>query len=188
SDGGSSTVDIAKAKATITINPYSGTYDGDAHGLTGSATGVKSEDLSSLLNLGASFTNAGSYTVSWTFAGNDNYKSDGGNSTIDIAKAKATITINPYSGTYDGDAHGLTGSATGVKSEDLSGLLNLGASFTNAGSYTVSWTFAGNGNYKSDGGSSTVDIAKAPTTTTFTTTPPTSSWGDSVTVTVTVHV
>jgi len=153
--------DIMKAEANIHIGDYSGTYDGEAHGLTGSATGVQDEDLSSLLALGAAYPDAGSYTVNWSFAGNQNYHSASGTGTIEIAKAEANIHIGNYSGTYDGEAHGLTGSATGVQDEDLSSLLALGATYTDAGSYTVNWSFAGNQNYHSAGGTGTIEIAKA---------------------------
>src|SRR5262249_6862638 len=155
--------DIAKADATIAITPYKGTYDGAAHGLSGTATGVLKEDLNALLTIDPTrYTNAGSYRLNWSFAGDNNYNSASGSRTIDIAKANATIAITPYKGTYDGAAHGLSGTATGVLGEDLSALLTIDPTkFTNAGSYTLSWSFAGNSNYNSASGTSTVDIAKA---------------------------
>ena len=69
------------------------------------------------------------------------------------------------SGEYDGFYHGASGSATGVLGENLSGLLNLGASFLSAGNHTATWTFAGNNNYNSDSGSVSIDINELPTTT-----------------------
>src|SRR5262249_3344812 len=157
-------VDIAKADATIHITPYTGVYDGKAHGLAGTATGVLGEDLSSLLHLGPTAVHPGHYDVNWSFDGNTNYKSAGDTSTVDIAMADAHISINPFSGVYDGQAHGLTGSATGVQGEDLSTLLDLGASQVHAGHYDVTWSFAGNTDYNSATASSTIDIAKADAT------------------------
>jgi hypothetical protein len=151
-DSSSATGDltIAKANATIGVTGYSVTYNGSAHTATGSATGVNGEDLSGLLDLsGTTHTDAGNYaTDTWTFAGNNNYNAIGGTVTDSIAKANAIINVTGYSVTYDGSSHTATGSATGVQGEDLSGLLNLnGTTHTNAGTYTDSWSFAGNNNY-----------------------------------------
>jgi hypothetical protein len=139
---------ITKVNARITVNGFGGIYDGSAHGATGSATGVLGEDLSALLNLGNSFTNAGDHTTPWSFAGNTDYNPGNGLATISIAKADASFTITPYALTYNGGSHSATGSATGVKGEDLSGLLDLSATaHTNAGSFSDAWSFAGNDNY-----------------------------------------
>ncbi len=152
---------IGKANATIDVQGYTGNYDGDAHSATGTAKGVQNEDLSSLLDLGASFTNVPGGTANWSFAGNGNYNADSGSVAIDISKADATIDVQGYTGVYDGNAHGASGSATGVKDEDLSNLLDLGASFTNVPGGTANWSFAGNGNYNADNGSVPIDISKA---------------------------
>lgn len=160
SASGTSTIHIGKANATIDITPYSGTYDGAAHGASGTATGVTTDDLSSELSFSTE-TNVGQYTSEiWTFAGNSNYNAASGNTTIDIAKANATFDIVPYGNIYDGAAHGLSGTATGVTDEDLSNLLDFTAETeTDAGHYgSVPWTFAGNSNYNADSGTSTIDI------------------------------
>src|SRR5262249_61939185 len=98
--------------------------------------------------------------VSWSFAGNGDYNTAGGSVAITIGKADAAISVNGYTGTYDGVAHGATGSATGVTGENLSALLNLGASFTNAPGGTASWSFAGNTNYNPARGAVAIPIAK----------------------------
>src|SRR6185503_9780844 len=119
---GSVSDSIAKAEATVTVNGYTGIYDGSAHGATGSATGVNGEDLSGLLSLGASFTNVPGGTANWSFEGNGNYNGQTGSVAINIGKANATINVNGYNVTYNGSAHGATGSATGVSGESLAGL------------------------------------------------------------------
>src|SRR5207245_3184999 len=134
------------------------------HAATGSAKGVKLEDLSSLLHLGASFTDVPGGTAHWTFDGNTNYKSASGDATITITQADAKITVNGYSNVYDGNAHGATGSAKGVKLEDLSSLLHLGASFTDVPGGSAHWTFAGNTNYKSASGDVAITISQADAT------------------------
>src|SRR5206468_9830263 len=122
------------------------------HGATGSATGVKGENLGSLLHLGSSFTNVPGGTANWTFDGNTNYKSANGGVAITITQADANITVNGFSGVYDGDAHGATGSASGVKGENLGSLLHLASPTPNAPDLTANWTFDGNTNYKSANG------------------------------------
>ena len=76
-----------------------------------------------------------------------------------ITKADAVIVVTPYTVSYDGNPHTATGTATGVETPNpanLSGLLNLsGTTHTNTGSYTDTWTFAGNGNYNSASGTIT---------------------------------
>jgi hypothetical protein len=161
SASGSVAITISQASANITVNGYSGVYDGNAHGASGSATGVKGENLGSLLNLGAAFTDVPGGTAQWTFAGNADYRPASGSVAITISQANANITVNNYSGTYDGNAHGLSGSATGVKGENLSSLLNLGPTYVNAGSYTASWSFAGNVDYRSASGTGSIAIAQA---------------------------
>jgi hypothetical protein len=157
---------IAKANANITVNGYTGVYDGAAHGATGTASGVEASpaDLSSLLHLGASFTNVPGGTAHWTFDGNINYNSDSGDVAIIINKANATVTVTPYSVTYDATSHTATGSATGVLSESLAGLDLSGTTHTNAGSYADSWTFTDvTGNYNDASGTVNNSIAKADT-------------------------
>ena len=156
--------------ATIDIQPYSGQYDGRAHGISGTATGAQGEDLSSLLNLGPTYTNAGNYTVDWTFAGNNEYASASGTSTVDIAKADPIISVNGYgftnAVTYDGNAHAATGSAIGVNGESLDGLDVSGTTHTDAGNYAGDpWTFTDTtGNYNDATGTVDDSIAKADAT------------------------
>ena len=150
---------IAKANASISVTPYSVTYDGAAHTATGTATGVGGADLSAGLNLsGTTHTNAGTYNGdAWTFTGGTNYNDANGTVDDAIAKANATISVTPYSVTYDGLAHTATGTATGVGAADLSAGLNLtGTTHTNAGTYNGdAWTFTGGTNYNDANG--TVD-------------------------------
>ncbi len=158
---------INQATASITVNDYSGVYDGNAHGVTGSATGVNGEDLSGLLNLGATFTDVPGGAAHWSFAGDANYATASGDATVTITKAAATINVTGYTGVYDGGAHGASGSATGVSGEPLSALLNFGATFINVPGGTAHWTFAGNTNYAPAGGDVSITIGKATPTITW---------------------
>jgi len=158
---------INQADAIIGVSGYTGIYDGNAHGATGSAAGVESPtpaNLTALLHLGSSFTNVPGGTANWTFDGNTNYKPASGSVAIAITQANANITVNGYTGVYDGNAHGATGSAAGVESPtpaNLTALLHLGSSFTNVPGGTANWTFDGNTNYKPASGSVAIAITQA---------------------------
>jgi|GEM_PF-1693784 len=158
---GDAAITITQAAATVNVNGYTGVYDGHAHGATGTATGVNGENLTSLLNLGATFTDVPGGTAHWTFAGNTDYAPSSGDASIAITQAAATVNVNGYTGVYDGHAHGATGTATGVNGENLSSLLNLGATFTDVPGGTAHWTFAGNTNYASSSGDAAIVITKA---------------------------
>ena len=110
------------------------------------------------LSLGSTFTDAPGGTAHWTFTGGTNYLDESGDVAIAISKADATVSVNGYTGTYDGNAHGASGTAKGVKGECLSGL-NLGSSFTNVPGGTANWVFTDvTGNYYDKSGSATITI------------------------------
>jgi len=153
---GSKTYTISKANAVIAVNGYTGVYDGNSHGATGSATGVKGENMNASLNLGSTFTNVPGGTASWAFTGGANYKDVNGSVAIVINKATATISVTPYNVIFDGNAHTATGTATGVKSESLSGLNLAGTTHTTVGNYNDTWIFTDiTGNYNNASGSVT---------------------------------
>jgi hypothetical protein len=158
---GTAAIVISKADATIKVDGYTGVYDGDAHGATGTATGVKGETLAGL-DLGASFTDVPGGTANWVFTDETgNYNDASGSVSIAISKANATIKVDGYTGVYDGDAHGATGAATGVKGEALAGL-DLGASFTDVPGGTADWAFTDvTGNYNNGSGTAAIVITKA---------------------------
>jgi hypothetical protein len=81
-----------KQAATIDVSGFSGTYDGAPHGATGTASGVNGEDLSHLLDLGATFTDAPGGMATWTFIGDANYHETSGTAAITINKATPIIT------------------------------------------------------------------------------------------------
>jgi hypothetical protein len=115
---------IAKADANCNVNGYSTTYNAASHTATGSCVGVGGDGTLSGLDLSnTTHTNAGSYNDPWTF--NDasgNYDNTSGSVNDQIARADAVCAISGYSGTYDGAAHGATGSFAGV---DAGGSLSV---------------------------------------------------------------
>jgi len=160
---------VAQATATVNVSGFSGPYDGNAHGASGSATGVNSEDLSSLLNLGASFTNVPGGTAHWTFTGNTNYAPSSGDVLISINKASSITTVTcPASETYTGSAiEPCTASYSGVNG--LSGSLTpTYANNTDVGTATASATYGGDANHDGSTGNANFEITKASSTTTVT--------------------
>lgn len=107
-------------------------------------------------------TGAGSCTVTASQAGNTNYNAAPDvPRTFAIHQASAVIAVNGFTGVYDGHAHGAGGAATGINGEDLSSLLNLGASFTDVPGGTAAWSFSGNSNYAPATGTAAIVITKA---------------------------
>jgi hypothetical protein len=155
---GTATLAIAKADAIINVSGYTGTYDGAAHGATGTATGVKGETLAGLDLSGTVHTNAGAYSDGWSFTDvTGNYKDASGVVTGSIAKADATVTIINYTGTYDGASHIASVAITGVGGVELA---KGSVSRTDAGHDSVSASTS-DPNYNSASGTATIDIAKA---------------------------
>ena len=181
---------IGQASATIDVQGYTGVYDGQAHGATGTATGVNGEDLTGLLSPGDSFIDVPGGTATWSFAGNQDYARATGTAQIVIDQASATIDVQGYTGVYDGQAHGATGTATGVNGEDLTGLLSPGDSFIDVPGGTATWSFAGNRDYAPATGTAQIVINPADTTVILTssTDPFGSTYGEAVTFTATVNV
>jgi hypothetical protein len=110
---------------------------------------------------------AESCTVTASVAGTLNHLPASIHATTVALKASGTINVAGFDGVYDGVAHGASGTATGVNGEDLSSLLNLGATFTDPPGGAASWTFGGNANYEAASGTVPVTIAKASTAITW---------------------
>jgi hypothetical protein len=133
-----------------------GTYDGTAHTQTVTVTGVLADGQMYTTSLAD--TNAGSYSQAWSFSSNSNYSPVGGTLMFTIAKANATISVTPYSLTYDGTAHSAVGSATGVQGESLGGLALSATTHTNAGTFSDSWSFSGGNNYNNIASTPITDV------------------------------
>ncbi|CAA9358369.1 MAG: filamentous haemagglutinin family outer membrane protein [uncultured Chloroflexia bacterium] len=183
---GTATVTIGKANASIDVSGGTFTYDGNPHGATGTATGVKEEALSGL-NLGASFTNVPGGTANWTFTdATGNYNNATGSAQIVITKANATIQVDGKTVTYDGQAHGATGTAKGAGGENLNSLLSLGDSFTNVPGGTATWSFKGDANHNEANGTAKIVINKAPSSVSIDNLPSSGTVGGSFTPTFAV--
>ena len=135
-------LDIAKAKATVTANSLNTVYNGKDQTAAGfTATGlVNGETESVLTDVSASVSakDAGKYTN--TAKGTDkNYELTFVDGSLDIAKAKATVTANSLNTTYNGKDQTVSGfTASGlVNGETESVLTDVSAKATgkDAGKY-----------------------------------------------------
>jgi hypothetical protein len=175
---GSNSLTVNKAAQTITFGALADKTYGDAP-FDVSATGGDSGNpvtFSASGNCTSGGTNgatitingAGGCTVTASQAGNSNYDAAADvPRSFNVNKAEAVVTVNGYTGVYDGAAHGATGTATGAKGEDLTSLLNLGASYTNVPGGTAHWTFAGDANHNPSAGDAQIVITQATPTITW---------------------
>jgi trimeric autotransporter adhesin len=127
---------INKANANVTVNGYTGTYNGAAHGATGSASGVGGVDLSAGLSLGASFTAVPGGTAHWTFVGGENYNDASGDAVVILNPLSIIGGFTAGNKVYDGTASAtiLTRSLSGVLTSDVPNVSLSGgsANFTDA--------------------------------------------------------
>jgi hypothetical protein len=169
----------ATALAINKFNPLmsalggTGTYTGTPHAGSGQALGGAGESLPVTLSYsGTSGTtygptatppaNAGAYLVTTHTVGDaNNNAGDSSPSALQINKATATIVVTAYCVDFDGSAHTATGTATGVLSEALTGLVLTGTTHTTAGTYLGdAWSFT-NPNYSDAGGTVNDSIVNA---------------------------
>ncbi|MBV8857388.1 MAG: carboxypeptidase regulatory-like domain-containing protein [Acidobacteria bacterium] len=169
---GSNSLTVNKAAQTITFGALADKTYGDAP-FDVSATGGDSGNpvtFAATGNCTSGGTNgatiningAGACTVTASQAGNSNYDAAADvPQSFNVNKAEAVVSVSGYNGVYDAAPHGATGTATGAKGEDLTSLLNLGASYTNVPGGTAHWTFAGDANHNPSAGDVQIVITQA---------------------------
>ncbi|UKJ06755.1 gliding motility-associated C-terminal domain-containing protein [Solitalea lacus] len=164
--------EIGKASSTtvVTINGGPFTYTGSAQtpatvSVTGAGGLNETPDAAYANN-----TNAGTATVSYSYAGDANHEPSSDSKPFEIGKASSTtvVTINGGTFTYTGSAQTpATVSVTGA------GGLNetpdaAYANNTNAGTATASYSYAGDANHEPSSDSKPFEIGKASSTTVVT--------------------
>ena len=112
-------------------------------GLTVVATGSSNTQVATVANGAISIIGVGETTITVSFAGNNNYNAATATYILNVAVGTTTgITATGYTGTYDGQAHGITVNAPQdaiIKYGTTEGTYNLETSpeYTDAGNYTV---------------------------------------------------
>lgn len=165
-------------KANIDANSYSiaanadVNYDGAAHA---SATASIPEGMTVTYTYGGqtyneipSFTEIGTYAVSYTVSAGNNYNDATGSYTFTIKDGTIEASSTGYDGVYDGQPHSITVTVTKPEGTTIQYSTTSAEgpwstenpTFTDAGDYTVYWQVTKTG-YTAASGSDTVNITKA---------------------------
>ncbi|MFI5380620.1 MAG: beta strand repeat-containing protein, partial [Tepidisphaerales bacterium] len=158
---------VDKATSSVTVTGASFTYDGTTH--TGGSAVVSGAGVidanAAVFSYSGDQVNAGSYTVTATYAGDANHTGSVGNAPVTITPATATVTVTGFSGVYDAAPHGVvSSSATGVGGS-LAGLSVDPTTYTDVPGGLVHWSFS-NSNYLPQSGDAPVTITPATATVT----------------------
>jgi DNA/RNA endonuclease G (NUC1) len=122
----SEAISIGRAAATVHVSGGTFVYDGSPHGLSGTASGVFGEDLSSLLALGSKFTNAPGGHASWSFDGNANYLPASGSADVTITQTGApAVAFIPGNLVVAVEGNGVAGAGSGPYLDNQAGPLTL---------------------------------------------------------------
>lgn len=179
---GSYTFKIKDGTIEASSTGYHGTYDGKARSITvtvtrpeGTTIQYRTNEEAEWSNENPTFTNAGTYTVYWQVT-KTGYTAASGHDTVQIDKADITgysVTANPDA-TYDGTPHV---SATVTIGEPADATIsytcngepyNTVPSFTDVGTYDVSYTITAGNNYTDVTGTYTFIIKEGTLTVTGT--------------------
>lgn len=164
------TLDVVEETMDVSASGFSGTYDGQPHGISvtvNSPTGavVKYGKTDGIYDLDDSptYTDAGDYTVYYQVT-KDKYTTVTGSAEVKISKADMTVSATDYTGTYDEKAHGITviapTGATVKYGTSPSSCTEASLTYTDADTYTVYYEVTKD-NYNTVTGSATVKINKA---------------------------
>lgn len=174
------TLTVKKAMPAVTVTWTGGTY-GASNTATASALGVANATLTPLtlsyegtsVTYGPSAsapTNAGSYKVTATYAGDANYLAASATATTTIAKATSSVAVS-----CPGSPTTYTGSPLTPCTATVTGAGGLSAAVTpaytdntNAGTAHATATFAGDDNHEGNSGAGSFEIGKAASTTAVT--------------------
>jgi hypothetical protein len=169
----STTLGIDKVTPSLTATGGTFVYDGQPHAATVTSTGVPGQAPPGALTVTYNGSpdppvQAGLYLVEAQTAPTPNYQPSFTQASLIISKAVPVVTIVAGTFTFDGQPHAATASVTGVGGSSLGPVTityNGGTAVpTNAGTYEVSASFAGDTNYAPASGSATITIGKATTT------------------------
>ena len=176
---------ICRSESKVTISGNAFTYNGTAQGPTATVTDPDDNPIEgaevTLLYMGTTSmgerymsatapTNAGSYTVIATYAGDATHDCAAAVARFTIAKADVSISVVDATVTYNGAAQGLTATATIADGAiDVSDQLVMryggkDTEPTDAGTYKSFAIFPGNGNINATSVPATLTIVRRPVT------------------------
>lgn len=170
---------INKATPLVDVSCTPVGFDTNTHACTAAVTGIGNVVVTGVTTFTyngnpALPANAGTYSVDASFASGDgNYVDATGSSSLAIAKAIPSVTVQcPLGIVYDGNAHACGAIATGIGNVTVRGssvlTYNGGPPPSAGGTYGVSASFASSdSNYSDTTGIGSLTIAKASQTITF---------------------
>ena len=173
-NGVSAALTVGRKAAYVTAEAKSKTYGESDPELTATVSGTVGSDTLNYTLSRAAGNDVGSYVISVTLGENPNYDVTPTNAVLTVNKAPLTVTAAGYTGSYDGNPHGITvdvGSsgatvyyaATELTAENYATAGSTTApTYTDAGENTV-YFYVVSGNYDPDvvSGSKTVIITRA---------------------------
>jgi CSLREA domain-containing protein len=179
---------ITPAKPTVAVTTNGGTYTGSAIGATATVTGVSGPAAFALESVAPTLlyyagqtasgigtatapTNVGTYTVVATFPGSADYSTASTSKTFSITPAATVVTVSDAGGTYNGSPSFATGTVTGAGGLSTTPTFSFtgtgGTTYssatapTNAGTYAVTATYAGDANHTGNTATVGFTIAQA---------------------------
>jgi CSLREA domain-containing protein len=164
--GASTSLQVSKATATVTLGNLTATYDGTAHGVTATTSPVGLAVSFTYNGSSAAPSNAGSYTVVGTI--NDTNYTGTATGQLVISKTTATVTLGNLAQTYNGTAHAATAITTPAGLAVDFTYNGIPTAPTAAGSYTVVGTindtnYAGSASAQLVISQATLNLAWTPT-------------------------
>lgn len=176
---GSVSVTISKAAGSVVLSATSGsiTYPGTTTftvttnksggtlSVASSNTSVATASISGTTVTVTAGTTSGTATITVTSAATTNYNSASATYSVSVGSGTLSVTASNYSGTYDGNAHGIsvscsTSGATITYATSASGsYTTTNPTYTNAGTYTTYYQVTKTG-YTTVTGSAKVEITR----------------------------
>ena len=164
---------ITKKRMTLTAEDYSGTYDGQKHGITVTVTEPADAEISYRASEDASwqsapvtYRDAGTYTVYYQVT-SENYETETGSRTITITPKTVALTWGTTTFTYDGTEKipTVTVDSSSLYSGDSCQVTGMKGAQKAAGTYSAEAAALDNANYQlPDGKTAAFTIQKAAVT------------------------
>jgi len=173
------------ASVAVTVSSPTGTPTGSVTLTVGSGTPVTQALVSGTASFSLSGLSAGTYSLTASYAAQGNFVASSATSTLVVSPASTTtsitsapsisfgqiasvaVTVSSSAGTPSGAVTLTVGSGTPVTQQLVSGVATFSLPGLSVGTYSLTASYAGPGNYAASSGSGTLVVNPATTTTTL---------------------